>query len=365
MGIAPAKVDAARAGGFLRRMGLFCMRMSAVVGVLCVLMFGAAQAQPASAPTPVSTTPATCSIGAFVTGLHDIDSAAGTFKADLWLWSVCPTKDLEPLKTLDFLNGVDVRTSLDNSLPRGASWWSTRKVSGTFREGFELDSFPFDRHPLTIRLEAEQGDSGPRLVADSAHSGLDPGIGLPGWRLKGFSVGTAGAVYPTSFGDPAAPQGVTRRPHVDIVIRAERAHLAIFAKLSIALYISAFLVLISLMLDVGNTDLFIGRIGLHASALFAVVLNWVSAGATVGHHESLTLLDQIHVATLILVLGTGLWSVFAYRAVVGGVRAARVQRWDGRSALLFLAAFLLVNAAIFANAIHRGSYNPPAYAEGR
>ena len=336
--------------------------LAIAAGALWAALGGAASAQPTGVQ-PAAPAPTVCSVGAYVLSVRDIDSVAHTFKADLWLWSVCPTKDVEPLKTMDFVDAVETRTSLDALQQRGNSWWATRRVSGTFSENFETDSFPFDHHPLVIEMEEGGQDARTLLIqADQAHSGIDPAIAIPGWRLRDFAVRSGVIVHPTTFGDPSLPKGESRRAAVHLVVHAERAHFAIFVKLTITLYISALLVLISLMFDVGDTDLFIGRIGLHASALFAVVLNWVAVGATVGHHESLSLLDAIHVATLVLILSTSMWSVYAYRAVVRGVRAETVRLWDERSAAVFLAVFLVVNAWLFTLAIRKGSDNPPAYA---
>lgn len=314
----------------------------------------------ASAPAPG---PVKCAVGAYLSTMHDVDTASRTFKADVWLWSLCPTKDVEPLKTLTFVNAVDVSAGLDAQQQRGAQWWSTRKVTGTFRENFELESYPFDRHPLVIELEEGAQDIRSLvLVPDSEHSGLDPAIALPGWRINDFVLRGGEARHPTNFGDPSLPEGESRYSALHLIVKAERAHFATFVKLTIALYISAFMVLLSLLFDVSNTDLFIGRVGMHASALFAVVLNFVAAGQTVGHHESLSLLDEVHVVTLALILCTMTWSVFAYRAFARGEASTRVRRWDEGSAALFLALFLLANAALFATAVARGGENPPLYA---
>jgi hypothetical protein len=45
-----------------------------------------------------------------VTALGDFDLKAGSFGADLRLWSSCPREagDLRPLATADLSNGVDV-----------------------------------------------------------------------------------------------------------------------------------------------------------------------------------------------------------------------------------------------------------------
>lgn len=343
------------------------LRRLAAFALAVILTSGGAAAQaPAPGQPPAASAPVTCRIGAFLISLHDVDTASRTFKADLWLWSVCPTREIEPLKTLEFVNAVETHASLDSVLQRGDRWWATRKISGHFRQPFELESYPFDRHPLVIEMEESVSDTRSlQFVADQVHSGMDPKVVLPGWNVKDFVVRGGMTEHPTTFGDPSLETGISRYAAIHLILHAERAHFATFVKLTIALYIAAFMVLVSLLFDVSNTDLFIGRIGMHASALFAVVLNFIAAGATVGHHESLSLLDEVHVTTLGLILATTLWSVFAYRAAARGAGAAVVRRWDAWSAGIFLVLFLLTNAWLFADAMRKGSDHPALYAASR
>jgi len=57
-------------------------------------------ARSASASEPGG--PRTCEVGAYLISLHDFDFARGSFGADLWLWSTCPSPDLRPLDVMDW-----------------------------------------------------------------------------------------------------------------------------------------------------------------------------------------------------------------------------------------------------------------------
>ena len=50
--------------------------------------------------------PVACRLGVNVAALYDLDPAKGSFGADLWLWSLCPTQGLSPLAlaALDILD---------------------------------------------------------------------------------------------------------------------------------------------------------------------------------------------------------------------------------------------------------------------
>ncbi|MBL8128178.1 MAG: hypothetical protein JNM64_11115, partial [Chloroflexia bacterium] len=117
---------------------------ASVLAVLCA--FG--QTQPALAQAEVA--PTTCQVGIYLRSLHSFDPNADTFGGDLWLWSVCPSEDDQPLHTMEFVNADDAAVLLD--VP-GNPFWANRNIDGTFRYDWDERDFPFDRHTLTIQLE--------------------------------------------------------------------------------------------------------------------------------------------------------------------------------------------------------------------
>jgi len=42
-----------------------------------------------------------CSLGAYLSDLYELDPARNTFAARVWLWTLCPTKELDPLPKAD------------------------------------------------------------------------------------------------------------------------------------------------------------------------------------------------------------------------------------------------------------------------
>ena len=61
-------------------------------------------------------------IGIFITSLHDLDVAGGSFGVDYWVWSVHPP-ELNPLETLEFYNAKEAHAD------------STRRQSGASGPG--------------------------------------------------------------------------------------------------------------------------------------------------------------------------------------------------------------------------------------
>lgn len=316
-------------GRFMRRMGWLA----------AALLLGLGPAAAASAA------PVRCQVGAYIVSLSQVDTATGTFKADFWMWSVCPTPGLEPLKSMEFLNGVETTGSLDSTIRRGDRWWSTRKISGTFRQDFSLENYPFDQQPLGIHIEEGVLDARDLVyVADQRESGMDPAVDLPGWRLKNFRVLARIADHPTTFGDPSLPDGNSQYASLTLQIGVERAHLANFLKATFPIYIAALLALVSLTV----TD---GRMSLLGTTTFAVVLSFVSVERVVGPHDGVYLLDQLHFAALALIMAATGWGVTSLRAIAHGGDAVLQRRRDLAAAGVLTVSYLLLNALLVGLAI--------------
>lgn len=291
---------------------------------------------------PAHAEPARCRVGAYVTSLSQVDTAAGTFRADFWMWSVCPTAELEPLKTIEFINAVSAQGSLDSTLERDQGYWATRKFSGVFRQDFSLRNYPFDEQPLLIQFEEGVLDTRDFVyIADGANSGMNPAIQLAGWMLKDFRLTGGVNAHPTTFGDPSLPRGVSRYTSGRMRIGVERNHVANFIKATFPLYIAALLALISLVISDG-------RMGLLGATMFSVVLSFVSVERVVGQHDGVYLLDKLHLATLGLIMGATAWGVPSLRVLTKDPHNAVQHRRDLIACGVFGGAYVLVNVVLIA-----------------
>ena len=313
-------------------------RLLACALTLAVIALTAGAARAATGPT-------NCLIGAYLVSISQVDTAAGTFRADFWMWSVCPTSKTEPLKTVEFVNGVDTKGDLYSNLQRGQQWWATRKFSGVFRQDFSLSNYPFDRQPLEISIE-EGVDDARDLVytVDGRNSGMDPAVDLPGWRLKNFKVIGGVTTHPTSYGDPSLPGGSSRYASLKMRVGVERAHAENFIKAMFPVYIAALLALISLLV----TD---GRMSLLGATTFAVVLSFVSVERVVGPHDGLYLVDQIHFIALALILACTAWGVLSMRRLARGHDAHQQRQRDKLAAGVLALVYVVMNLAVVGLAI--------------
>lgn len=300
-----------------------------------------------SSPALAQDTPTTCRMGAYVTSIYDINSGDGTFKAVFWMWSVCPEKTDEPLMTLEFPNGQDISADLEDKLERKDGWWSTRKFIGTFRNSFELKDFPFDRQNLTILAEEAVLDERELLyTADTAESGFSSSISIPGWRLEGLSAKAGVTTYPTTFGDPSLPEGSSRYAGLTISIPAERAHWPTFTQATFSLYIVALLVFASMLFNIASESMFLGRMGVLGSALFAVVVGYTSTDGLVGARQGMYLLDYLYLLLLLLIVFSTAWTITAHRWVAAETAPADIQRRDHLVSIGLAAAYVIANVVL-------------------
>ena len=332
--------------------------------VLLAALAGAAAARPsppAAAPREAMTPftagagigPRTCTLGAFVQAIYDVDTRAGAFSADVWLWSLCPPGGGDPLDTLEPVNAVESASTLASSEARGSVVWTARKLSGRFRHSFDLSDYPFDRHRMRIRLEESEGDTREMVFApDRTGSKIAGDIDVDGWRLTDFRVRTGEGVYPTTFGDPSLPASSTARyARFDVEVAVARAQLSSFFKLVTPLYVAAALALVSFALQRDSDSIINPRIGLLAGVMFAAVLNMRLVDEAVGASEGLTLIDTIHISALLLILVAAVAAMAWARFDARGWPAARLERWDRRLLVWSAAVFVLVNVVLIAEAL--------------
>ncbi len=308
-----------RSSALLRALTCGLTTIMIVIGSLLLSPTLSAIAQPNASPNASPTTsptaspsgtPKTCNIGVYLISLHDFDLANGLFSTDFWLWSTCPSEDLQPLKVVDFVNAntKDIQTSLYATSKRRNGNWSYVKVSGPFRYDWDVRNFPFDRHVLQITLENTNAVAEDFIyTADKKGSKYSRDISLGGWRITDFTVAQKTYQYATTFGDPELPEtGTTNYSRLHILISIARNSVISFFKICAPVYIAFGISLVAYFLDVATSA------GLLAATLFAVVVNQQVSESVLGSVETLTLVDQIHLTAMAYILATCIVIVYSH-----------------------------------------------------
>jgi hypothetical protein len=315
------------------------------VTLLTVCFIAAAALWPGAA----SAAPSRCRIGAYVKSLRSFDYTDGTFGATFWLWADCPTRAIEPLDSVEFVNA---NGTPDESLAqkpqhlRGV-WWSQVLVDGTFRYEWDLANYPFDRHTLPIVLEDGEADI-TKLVYVPDHSSKVETLEANGWKLDGFDVESHRHRYATSFGDPSlGPRSASTYSQLRIATALTRESIGGAVLLVMPVYLAFVLGLTIFLVAI---DEILDRVGLLAGAVFVVVINLLDVTDHLGL-GGLSLVGGIHVLALLsflLFAAAAVVALHLYRA--GKTAAARqIDRWTPPIATV---AFILLNVVLVAAAAH-------------
>jgi hypothetical protein len=300
--------------------------------------------------------PQSCKMGVYLTSLHDLDITAKTFAADMWIWSNCPTEELTPLQSMEFVNANQYEAKLDYSEVKNGIVWAQRKVNGVFRHNWDVHNYPFDRHTLIVEMEEAAYDTSSFVYeADSANSTYSPSIQLDGWKITDFKILSRQTEYTTTFGDPSLESGGSSLyTKLEVAISITRTELTSFLKLIGPVYIAFAVALLSLLLYLENASVLSAQIGLLAGSLFATVINLSIASTSLGASERLTLVDQIHILSLLYILIITGVAIQSQLALKKGQTADGIRDKNFRIFLILGETFIILNAVMIALAIRQG-----------
>ena len=69
-----------------------------------------------------------CTTGAYVTDVWNVDPEAGLFAVRVWLWTVCPDTDTEALQSSSLPTADQVERSIYSMTPKGAARYGSSLV---------------------------------------------------------------------------------------------------------------------------------------------------------------------------------------------------------------------------------------------
>ncbi len=316
--IVPA-IPARRLSGAVGARALLALSLLALS--LLGVRFAEAQAQ----------APVACRIGMNVEDLYDLDTSRDSFGAVLWIWSLCPTAELEPLGAIAFptaQTGLSLSPVETVDLDSGEQY-ASRRVQGTFRYNWDMKHFPFDRQRLAIPID-ESRYGAERLIfePDDRESFLTPDIRdrLDDWRIAELELAASTSEEPSSYGLP--DQDGSRYARLEATIPLERASVVTFLKLTSGVFAGVFIAFLSFFYDTTDRSGFSGKIGLFIGVLFAVLLNLRTADANIGDAGHLTLVTQIHLVTLAVIVVLALVALRDRRRVERGLEVPHPDWWS-------------------------------------
>ena len=273
--------------------------------------------------------PAACRLGINVAALYDLDSAKGSFGADLWLWKPVPTQEPSPLSRVELPTAkVGTQFRPVRGEPVVGGYYESRSVRGLFRHHWDMRRYPFDRQQLVIRLEEpELGADRLVFVADagnwSASSGIEAELGGE-WRVDGFRVAAGTAQEDSRYGYPEAEP--SRYAWLQATVELQRSSVLTFVKLTLAVYAAALFAILCLYFDPRQAASFQNQVPFLVAVLFAIIINHRRSDDIIGDIGRLTLVTEIHLITILLTILVAMLVFLDRRRAERGVEVRYLDR---------------------------------------
>ncbi|MEQ1651162.1 MAG: hypothetical protein ABL897_01595 [Hyphomicrobium sp.] len=337
-----------------------CMvALAAIIGVARAQEGQATQAPAAvqdavgdAAAAGQSPEPAKVTIGVYINDIQDIDFRTNSYLVDLYVWLRWSATDLDPLKTMEFMNvfdpGNQQRTVLldaPKKMPDGSSY-NIIRYQGRFSKKFRLEKYPFDTQKLDFVIEdTVSALSTQTFVADRRAVTINPNLSLPGYRLGAPVMDVLAYTYPTDFGDLSVANAESySRVLVSVPISRPMFTLAIKTFGPILL-----IVICATLVFFIKPEFVEGRIGLAITALLTLVAIQFTAAASLPDADYFTMLDKLYmlsyafiIAALMRVVVTS-WRISGSDGADLGVSAGD-HRWGVTLLLLYAAAAAAISA---------------------
>ncbi|MFF7729479.1 hypothetical protein [Streptomyces sp. NPDC008001] len=342
--------------GRIRAFAAAPVLLALLLGALAVWLPGSHTADAATGAAGANT----CRAGAYLSDLYNLDPAAHTFGARVTVWTVCPRRELDPLPDAAFSNYNDNLEKSEPSLTSERGMFrDVVRVQGTFRQEWDVRAFPFDRHRIEVKVTSRKEADEVRFVPDNDDAATNDLIAPPGWRITGYHLAAVDRHFPTNFGDPSLPKGKgSTRSRLLIQISLSRSDPVIFWKLTGPLYLMLLIGTAAFLLPSHSDELGMAekldsmqsRLSLLGGGLFVVMLNMQQVNTVITSSVGLTLIDGLHLLTLVYVLLAVVATVLSWRWTVRGGDPERVERMHHRGAVIALAAYAAVAGAMVAYA---------------
>jgi hypothetical protein len=267
---------------------------------------------------------------------------------DYWVWSVYPEGRRNPLESMAFRNAEQVDERLPLTEARGERLWSQLKVRAIVQQDWDLSNFPFDRHVLEIEME-EGFDTAATLTyrPDTANSGYNEEIEIPGWRITDFRLTERTVDYRTNFGDPALSEGESSYSRLVASMEIQRQNTTVFFRLISAACVAMGIALLTFLMLPTDVGVFTARMTVLVGALFATVISMQVGEQMLGATLRVSLVDKVHILTMTYIFVAAALTLIS-RNLCASEETERARRWDRISLQVFGSSFVLITGALIA-----------------
>ncbi|MER5890481.1 hypothetical protein ABT160_42200 [Streptomyces sp. NPDC001941] len=328
------------------------VRLLTLCAVAAVLLLGPA---PTAHSSP-SDARRSCSYGVYVHGLRDFDVERGTFAVDFTLWSLCDrssrTGAAEHFWTV---NGVSTRLGPVRVSDTPAGHYRAVRVKGVFRKSWSMADYPFDRQVLQLVIGVGYATtSDVRASAATADSGIAPGLGIDGLRVRGFRVTPGYLTTAYAGGDPTYdPRAPVRWNTLTATVVLARQDWTSLVPLQAPLWAGVIASAVNYLFTLRITSVLLGRLGLAGAAVLTIVFNSQQAHEQLSTTE-LTSVDLLMIAGLVYACASAAVTALTWRLITKGATDDAVRRLNRWCFLLTTTSYLGATAVILWLAQHGG-----------
>ncbi|AIC16417.1 hypothetical protein NVIE_021530 [Nitrososphaera viennensis EN76] len=239
-------------------------------------------------------------VGVYLLNVGKIDLQTGSYDLDFYFWLTTSNSTLDFTKqkpTFDFMNSMNAKIEPSRVEP---NYYEVR-VKGTFLKNMDFRNYPFDTQQVTVEVEGFETVDKLVFVPDTAASGYDSLINVPGWNLGETEQSVIVHQYPD--------QSYSR---YIFSFDIQRAALSAFLKTIFPVVIITTIAMLAFWMSPTN---FPPRIGLAASTLLAAVAAHLAAASQLPPIGYLTLMDKVMIVAYALFLNNLVSMVLQMRLV--------------------------------------------------
>lgn len=305
------------------------------------------------AATGAQAQPAEVVVGAYVNKLQDINFRESLFNVDFYIWfrwkPEGALKDYKPLESMELINGrIDSKTSVVEK-QIGDTNYASARIAATIFKNWELASFPFDRHQLSIYVEDSQFVASQlRFIADETNSRLGDELGVPGWTMSKFTPSVSTKTYKTNYGDVSLPTDArSDYSRFTFGMNMDRANFGSAAKLLSTVLAATLVAFVAFAIRPVDVD---PRFGLPVGALFAVAASAFVVASAVPDSGVLTVADQLHMVSMLFIFFVLVESAISLKWDEAE-QEARWKRMDRIALILYPVAFFAWTGTVIVRAL--------------
>lgn len=285
-------------------------------------------------------------VGMYVANIQVVSPETNSFAADVYTWFRWSNPELQPWKTVEFMNLYEawqLTTTSQQDGPRrqpdGTLYYASR-AQGFFNSPLDLRDYPFGTQDLHIVLEDfERESSQMRFITDPDSIAIDPELSLPGYTVGAPSIAVSRFAYPTNFGDSDNTRD-ERYSRVTVSIPVSNPVWTNVIKYLIPIILVVIAAGLIFEIPPGMVE---ARIGLSITALLTLVAMQWSATDHLPLMSYVSLLDTLYIVALVFILGS----------LIAGLRVSWIARDDGEAKAVavderWLVTYFIAFAVVFA-----------------